>query len=185
MYSSSGLVAYWCLSQGAPGSQVIEGVLEGAARRMEQFRGLSGLDLAAAIFLNNIRPLYDPALLLLWLLPGMGLVITTLTVVVNGALLGAVIAKRLPELGAITVAACLVPHGTIELPAMVLLFSAMLCWQLFTIRLIGFAIRRAGYPSPLSLLDVVTLASTSVVLFLAAALIEALITPVIVALTLY
>lgn len=84
-----------------------------------QVTGADPLSLALLIFANNLR-----ACIFLFL-GGASLGVFTLLVLgLNGALIGAIVQMRIPEKGALWVAAALIPHGIFEIPA-ILISSGM------------------------------------------------------------
>lgn len=135
------------------------------------FRGLSKWQLAGAIFLNN--SIKSAAAIFLGALLGL---VPVIFLVINGVALGAIVTVSLGSRGVWQSAMAIVPHGVIELPAVLLATSIGLL-------LGGHVLKRlARRPLP-PLTEELALASrflfrVIVPLLLLAALIEAYLTPV-------
>ena len=84
-----------------------------------QLAGEGPLSLALLIFANNLR-----ACIFLFLGGASFGVFTLVVLGLNGALIGAIVQMRIPEKGALWVAAALIPHGIFEIPA-ILISSGM------------------------------------------------------------
>ncbi|MDT8357259.1 MAG: stage II sporulation protein M [Methanomicrobiaceae archaeon] len=146
----------------------VEQISEGLA---SQISGEGPLSLALLIFANNLR-----ACIFLFLGGASFGVFTLIILGLNGALIGAIVQMRIPEKGALWVAAALIPHGIFEIPA-ILLSSGMglvLAEELWLeLQGSGDAARAAGMIGAQFVSRVIPLLAV-------AALIEAFITPQIV-----
>ena len=152
----------------------------GLAQRLEQmligfvdnFRGLSTPQLAAAIFLNNTAK--SAAAIILGTLVG---ILPVVFLLINGVALGAIVYISLGTRGIWQSTMTILPHGILELPAVLLATSIGLL-------LGGRAIKRLAGKSAVSLREELVQAgkffcAVIVPVLLVAALVEAYLTPII------
>jgi len=146
----------------APSTSLVEMFGEMVAERFSEY---SGVDLAFRIFLNNA---VASTIIFLLSIIGVGL----LMIGFNGYLAGSVVSFAYSQgAPAPVIAAAIVPHGVIEVPALALASGLGLYL------LVEVLLRRRGAASiiPKGM-------ATAYLLLLAAALVEALITPIVVSL---
>jgi len=131
------------------------------------------------ILLNNMGHFWNPPKMLVWV-PFLGALILGFELLFNGGIIGVVATIAGMTYGALYPIAGLVPHGIIEIPALVLQFSSFIRWNATTIdavmtKITGERVDRVKFMRGAK--DTVILAMASVILFIIAACIETYVTP--------
>ena len=131
------------------------------------------------IFLNNIGHFWNPVRMFVWV-PLLGALALGLELLLNGVLIGSVATVVGIERGIAYPILGLVPHGIVEVPALILEFTCIIRWQITIVeaviaKITGEKVDRAKIKQGLK--DTVILALASIILFAIAAAIETYITP--------
>jgi len=136
-------------------------------------------DLYFFIFLNNIGHFWDPVKMLVWI-PLLGTFILSLELLLNGGIIGIVAVTAGITHGPLYPILGLIPHGIVEIPAFIFLFTALIRWHVTAAeavmkKIIGEKMEDAKLGRDLK--DTVILAVASIALFMIAAFIETYMTP--------
>jgi len=131
------------------------------------------------ILLNNIGHFWNPSRMLVWV-PFLGALILGFELLFNGGIIGVVATIAGMTHGALYPVVGLIPHGIIEIPALILQFSSFIRWHATTIdvvmtKIAGEKADRVKFVRGVK--DTVILAMASVTLFIIAAYIETYVTP--------
>lgn len=171
------IFTYTDLTLKGPSHSALNAFYGAVVRRLNETLGQPTVtvEYAMAIFANNTRIYWDIHVLRLWLMPILGFIVAVLTLMVQGGLLGFAISSVVPEIGVGNFLILILPHATIEIPAMILAFSAVVNWQVGIMKLTISAIKRSSIRS-IYFKDVLALTVLSTVLFFIAAFIEVFVT---------
>lgn len=131
------------------------------------------------ILLNNIGHFWNPSRMLVWV-PFLGALILGFELLFNGGIVGVVATVAGMTQGALYPVVGLIPHGIIEIPALIFQFSSFIRWHATTIdtgmtKIAGEKVDRVKFVRGVK--DTVILAMASVALFIIAAYIETYVTP--------
>jgi stage II sporulation protein M len=131
------------------------------------------------IFLNNIGHFWNPIRMLVWI-PLLGPLLLALEILLNSGIIGTIAVIVGINRGVAYPIIGLVPHGIIEIPAVLLQFASIILWQVtiteaMLAKLKGRKVERDKVKRGLK--DALILAVASILLFLIAAAIETYVTP--------
>lgn len=131
------------------------------------------------IFLNNVSQFWNPIRMFVWV-PLLGALALGLELFLNGVLIGSVATVVGIKRGIAYPILGLVPHGIVELPALILEFACIIRWHITTVEAVMAKItgeKVDGAKVKQGVKDTVILALASVTLFAIAAAIETYVTP--------
>jgi stage II sporulation protein M len=131
------------------------------------------------IFLNNIGHFWNPIRMLVWI-PLLGPLLLALEILLNSGIIGAIAVIVGINRGIAYPLIGIVPHGVIEIPAVLLQFASIVLWQVTVTEAIVAKLRGRkveGDKVKRGLKDALILAVTSIILFMIAAAIETYVTP--------
>lgn len=131
------------------------------------------------IFLNNIGHFWNPIRMLVWI-PLLGPLLLALEILLNSGIIGAIAVIVGINRGIAYPLIGIVPHGIIEIPAVLLQFASIILWQAtiteaIIAKLRGRKLERDKVKRGLN--DALIFAVTSIILFMIAAAIETYVTP--------
>jgi stage II sporulation protein M len=131
------------------------------------------------IFLNNIGHFWNPIRMLVWI-PLLGPLLLAFEILLNSGIIGVIAVLVGINNGVAYPIIGIVPHGIIEIPAVLLQFSSIVLWQAtiteaIIVKLKGRKLERNKVTRGLT--DALILAVASIMLFLIAAVIETYVTP--------
>jgi len=131
------------------------------------------------ILSNNMGHFWNPLRMLVWV-PLLGTIFLGLELLLNGVVIGAMAVIVGMTRGISYPIVGLVPHGIFEIPAFILQFASIICWQVATTEVIMAKIigeKVDGSKFKRGIKDTVILAVAAVILFVIAAFVETYITP--------